>query len=104
MSSSERAVFQPLRKSLMEGIATQQPDIVLGGQHIDLFTTRCPGPHYIRSGQMDLLEPTLDELLKEGFDQTLAKYLELEKINPKFATARKDLEMVKPFLVPSDTP
>ncbi len=93
MSSSEKR-FQKIRERIRAKVQVLNPELLGQAKRLDLITTRCPGPHYLRSGENGSLEPSLDDLLSEGFTATVRSIYRLMECNPKFSTALKDLLLV----------
>jgi len=87
--STSEETFQSVRRKIMPIVANQMPELVVHGNHLDLFTDRCPGPHYIPRKLKDKQEPLLDDLLTMGFTKARQELSEL--VNEGFHTAFSDL-------------
>lgn len=90
--SKSEEKFQDIRKKLMDVVRVQKPELVVHGQHIDLFTSRCPGPHYIPSEKRGSQEPLLSDLSLTGFKKTRNNLMGL--LSDGFHTALNDLESI----------
>lgn len=86
--STSEETFQSVRKTLMPIMAQETPELVVHGDHIDLFTDRCPGPHYMPRKIKNNVEPLLSDLLSAGFAKTRAELAKLAVDG--FQTAFKD--------------
>lgn len=96
MSQSERN-FQAFRRRLAWDLQVTRPNLLVSRSPVDVMTERCPGPHYIRSQDGERIEPSLEDLLSEGFVSTVRSLSRFAQVNPKFETARKDMLSVSEF-------
>lgn len=96
MSQSERN-FQAFRKRLAWDLQVTKPELIVPKSPIDVTTERCPGPHYIRSRDEVRIEPSLEDLLSDGFVSIVRGFSKLIEANPKFETARSDMLSVFDF-------
>lgn len=87
--STSEETFQSMRKQLMPIVEKETPELVVHGDHLDLFTDRCPGPHYMPRRLNDKHEPLLSDLLIMGFTKTRQELSAL--VNEGFRTAFVDL-------------
>lgn len=115
--STSETIFQAVRKALIPIVSQQSPELVVHGDHIDLFTDRCPGPHYMPRTIQKTHEPLLTNLLamgftktrqelarlaSEGFQTALTDFVSIEKhinslkqSNPSLPTAEEFVQEVK---------
>lgn len=68
--STSEETFQSLRRKLLPIVDHTMPELIVHGDHLDLFTDRCPGPHYIPRTINGKQEPLLSDLLTAGFAKT----------------------------------
>ncbi len=87
-STSEKT-FQDVRTKLMPIVEKEMPELVVHGDHLDLFTDRCPGPHYMPRTINEKHEPLLSDLLTLGFTKTRKELSALA--SEGFGTAFTDL-------------
>lgn len=90
--SQSEIKFQEIRKKIMSVITDVRPELVVHGQHLDLITSRCPGPHYLITKRNGNQEPTLSDLMLAGFEKTKNELTSL--LSDGFQTALKDLESI----------
>ncbi len=91
--STSEETFQSVRKVLMPIVTQETPELVVHGDHIDLFTDRCPGPHYIPRTIGNQHEPLLTDLLTGGFVKTRQELAKLA--SDGFQTALKDFVSIE---------
>lgn len=91
--STSEETFQSVRKQLMPIVKNEMPKLVVHGDHLDLFTDRCPGPHYMPRRLNDKQEPLLGDLLVSGFTKTRQELSAL--VNEGFRTAFFDLVSIE---------
>lgn len=96
MSQSERN-FQTFRRRLAWDLKVTRPDLVVSRPPIDVMTERCPGPHYIRSRDGERIEPSLEDLLSDGFVDIVRNLVCLINENPRFETAKNDMLSIFEF-------
>jgi len=87
--STSEETFQFVRKTLMPIVTRGTPELVVQGDHLDLFTDRCPGPHYMPRQINGKREPLLTDLLTLGFSKTRQELTAL--VDEGFRTACTDL-------------
>lgn len=91
--STSEATFQSVRKALMPIVTNETPELIVHGDHIDLFTDRCPGPHYLPHTIGNQQEPLLTDLLTAGFSKTRQELTNLASNG--FQTALKDFSSIE---------
>ncbi len=91
--STSEETFQSVRKKLMPIVENQLPELVVHGDHLDLFTDRCPGPHYMPRQLNGKREPLLTDLLTLGFTKTREELSAL--VDEGFKTAFGDLVSIE---------
>lgn len=91
--STSEGTFQGVRKALMPIVTEQSPELIVHGEHLDLFTDRCPGPHYMPRQLHDKHEPLLTDLLLLGFQKTRQELAVLA--NEGFGTALTDFRSIE---------
>ncbi len=91
--STSEETFQSVRKALLPIVARETPDRIVQGDHLDLFTDRCPGPHYMPRVLNGKREPLLTDLLSLGFGKTRQELADLE--TEGFRTALADFVSVQ---------
>lgn len=96
MSQSERN-FQTFRKRLAWDLQVTRSELVISRPPIDVTTERCPGPHYIRSRDGERIEPSLEDLLSDGFVNIFRNLGDLIRENPRFETAKNDMLSIFDF-------
>lgn len=87
--STSEEIFQSLRTKLLPIVDQIVPELIVHGDHLDLFTDRCPGPHYIPRTLNGKQEPLLSDLLSWGFNKTRQELASLT--SEGFWTAFTDL-------------
>lgn len=111
--STSEETFQSVRKLLMPIVEKETPELVVHGDHLDLFTDRCPGPHYMPRRLNDKHEPLLSDLLimgftktrqelsalaDEGFRTALVDFISIEKHVEKLRQTNPNLPNVEEFI------
>jgi hypothetical protein len=91
--STSEETFQSVRKKLMPIVEQEMPELVVHGDHLDLFTDRCPGPHYMPRQINNKHEPLLSDLLTVGFAKTRQELSSL--VDEGFRTAFTDLVSIE---------
>ncbi len=91
--STSEETFQSVRKALVPIVSREMPELVVHGDHIDLFTDRCPGPHYMPRTLNGKQEPLLPDLVSLGFSKTRRELVSL--VQEGFDTALKDLDSIR---------
>lgn len=91
--STSEETFQSVRKKLMPIVETHMPELVVHGDHLDLFTDRCPGPHYMPRQLNNKHEPLLTDLLTLGFTKTRQELSSL--VDEGFRTACSDFVSIE---------
>lgn len=91
--STSEAKFQPVRKLIMNLLINQKPHLVVHGDHLDMFTDRCPGPHYLPRTIGSFREPLLGDLLNAGFSKVRRELVGLVSLG--FRTALLDLDSIQ---------
>lgn len=94
--SQSEETFQPIRKALMLEVEEHSPELVVHGDHLDLITNRCPGPHYLPRTIGNVHEPLLGDLLNAGFEKIRKDLVSL--VSGGFQTALKDLDSLNQHL------